>query len=56
MHDQPRLVIVLETIELFNDALHFNVDAIVIVSSQVEYHLVGGVFAENAVEEFVESA
>ena len=56
VHDQPRLVIVLEVIELFDDALHLHVDAVHVVRSQVQHHLVGGVFAEDAVEELVEGA
>ena len=54
--DQSRLVIVLEVIELFNDALHLHVDAVHVVLPQVQRHLVGGVLAEDAVEELVEGA
>ena len=53
MHDQSWLVVVVEVIELFNNLLHFSVNAFVVVSSQVEYELVW-VFTENAGEELVE--
>ena len=56
VHDQPRLVIVLEVIELLNDALHLHIDAVHVVIPQVQHHLVGGVFAEDAVEELVKGA
>ena len=55
VHDQSWLVVVVEVIELFNNLLHFGVNAFVVVSSKVEYDLAAWVFTENAAEELVKT-
>lgn len=55
MHDQSWLVVVVEVIELFNNLLHFSVNAFVVVSSKVEYDLAAWVFTKNAAEELVKT-
>ena len=54
MHDQSWLVVVVEVVELFQDLFNFHIDTFVVVSSQIEYELIGWILTENAAEEFVE--